>query len=358
VGSNGVVLAVRKVALTLVGPLLTGIACAGAGALRPTAHPAPARCTVAVCPDTLEVRFLGVGGFLMKHSSSVVLTGPMFSNPSLPDVALNRRIVTDSVLIRQVLDTLPELRQTQAILVGHGHYDHLMDVAYVARTYAPAAAIIGNRSVQRMLQTFPLPNSIVAFDTSEVSSAERVGAYREVAGGRVRIYPLLSEHTPNFVAGPVRLTIAPGEAPDDLREQPDQAWDWYAGSTLAYLIEFRRTDGTVAFRVHFQDAASTPPLGLPPRMPYQLRIDALLLTAGNYRNAGRDYPTTLIKLLDPRYVVVGHWEDFFNPLTRLANAIPFQGFGALARRIATSISPGSAWATPLPGAVVRIPGGR
>jgi hypothetical protein len=336
---------------------LTGIACAGAGALRPTAHPAPAPCTVAVCPDTLEVRFLGVGGFLLKHGSSVIITGPMFTNPSLPDVALNRRIVTDSALIRVALDTLPELRQTQAILVGHGHYDHLMDVAYIARTYAPAAEIIGNRSVKRMLQTFALPNTIVAFDTSEVSTAERVGAYREVAGGRVRIYPLLSEHTPNFVAGSLRLTIAPGEAPEDLTEPPKRAWDWYAGSTLAYLIEFRRPDRTVAFRVHYQDAASTPPLGLPPRMPYKLRIDALILTAGNYRNAGRDYPTTLIKLLEPRYVIVGHWEDFFNPLVRFANAIPFQGYGALAKRIEKSIPAGSVWATPLPGAVVSIPGG-
>ncbi|MFL5543984.1 MAG: hypothetical protein ACJ792_04730 [Gemmatimonadaceae bacterium] len=41
--------------------------------------------------------------------------------------------------------------RASAILVGHGHYDHLLDVPYIATHRATSAFIYGGPSIRRML---------------------------------------------------------------------------------------------------------------------------------------------------------------------------------------------------------------
>ena len=45
----------------------------------------------------------------------------------------------------------PSLARTQAILAGHSHYDHLMDLPYITSRYAPQATVYGNDTMVNLL---------------------------------------------------------------------------------------------------------------------------------------------------------------------------------------------------------------
>src|SRR5688572_12620030 len=99
----------------------------------------------------LEIEFLGVGSFAIASGGDRVLTPPFYSNPSLPDV-LTGTVRADPTAIDRFLDPIA-IEGAQAILVGHAHYDHLMDVPHVF-TRTPQATIYGNLDMQRLLAAF------------------------------------------------------------------------------------------------------------------------------------------------------------------------------------------------------------
>src|SRR5690554_4524019 len=63
---------------------------------------------------------------------------------------------------------MPESSEAQIILVGHAHYDHLLDVPYVMQKHAPKAQLYGSQTTV---------NSII----SEIP-AERMTAVNEYMG--------------------------------------------------------------------------------------------------------------------------------------------------------------------------------
>ena len=81
-----------------------------------------------------------------------VLTGPLFTNPSLLRTGL-AAIHSDTVAVDRGLAPY-DVSHAAAILVGHAHYDHLMDVPRVARHFAPRAVILGSTTVRNTLGTW------------------------------------------------------------------------------------------------------------------------------------------------------------------------------------------------------------
>ena len=99
--------------------------------------------------DELRLRYLGAGGWIIEHGSDVVLTGPLFTNPSFVRTGL-WTIASDEAEVDRYMSRF-DVSSVRAILVGHAHYDHLMDVPRVATTHAPDARIVGSRTVQNTL---------------------------------------------------------------------------------------------------------------------------------------------------------------------------------------------------------------
>ena len=104
---------------------------------------APKLCTTLVPEprpdkDAVQVTFLGVGGLIIRWQGSAVMAAPLYSNPTIGEIALSE-IHTD----RQRIDALmrEDVSDVRAIFSGHAHYDHLMDVPYVALHKAKDAEI-------------------------------------------------------------------------------------------------------------------------------------------------------------------------------------------------------------------------
>ena len=79
--------------------------------------------------------YLGVGGWIFQRGDQQVVAAPLFTHPSLVRTGL-MGIRSDTALVNRHMVPY-DVSGAAAILVGHAHYDHLMDVPQVARRHAP-----------------------------------------------------------------------------------------------------------------------------------------------------------------------------------------------------------------------------
>ena len=300
----------------------------------------------------LEIRYLGSGGHLIRRGSSAILTAPFFSNPNLFRVATSR-ISPDSARIDSAVEKIIEeggrLDDVQAILVGHAHYDHLMDVPRVWREYAPQARIFGSLTVKHILRGFDVPDDQI--ETLNSIAASRWAAGRWVTLGDLRFMAIESEHAPHAFG----IKVYGGEVRKNLSHPPRRANGYKEGRTFAFLIDFLDPDGSVAFRIHYQDAASNTPLGYPPTLygDDQRSVDVAIVCAASFTQV-QGYPEGILRAVDARYVVVGHWENFFVSQEKPPRPVPMTDVAEFVARTERALPEHARWVLPRPHAVLRI----
>jgi L-ascorbate metabolism protein UlaG (beta-lactamase superfamily) len=322
-------------------------------------------------PSTLDVRFLAVGGFHLSVGADALITAPLYTNPNLWDTMFEP-VASDPEVIDRYLGDVSDAR---AVLVGHAHYDHLLDVPYV-RNQSDDAAIYGNESVAHLLRAFQDteectdtatadPALAVPFDrVVDVSAAidyrncggvetcqehadDEAGAWITVEGANIRLRALCSLHPDQVWI----IHFGQGCMDDPLCAAPSTAGDWLEGTTLAWLIDFLDAEGNPTFRVYYQDAPTDPPVGMPSDEDLaEKAVDLALLNAGNY-DAVEDHPGGTIRALNPRYVIMGHWEDFFRTLDEPVQPLPFMDLDDLRARLEAELPGGEdvSWWIPDPG---------
>ena len=85
--------------------------------------------------DGVRVTYLGTNGYQFEFKGHALLVDPYFSRVDLLSVALGSRIQPNAARINDGLSHLAP--KADAILVTHGHFDHLLDVpAVMAKTRA------------------------------------------------------------------------------------------------------------------------------------------------------------------------------------------------------------------------------
>jgi L-ascorbate metabolism protein UlaG (beta-lactamase superfamily) len=297
-------------------------------------------------PD-LHVEYLGVAGFLVRVGDDALLTAPLFTNPSLTDITVGEVVSAPDVIDRYL--TPADVADVKAILVGHAHYDHLMDVPHVW-SMTPAATIYGNVATQRLLAAYdpgpscadtPTPVNLIPrelvvalndpaddrVDTRGCAGVEgcqgtlapHPGEWVHVPNSRIRIMALCSSHPAQF--GPVHFGGGCMEA--DACAPPLDAYDWREGDTLAYLIDFLDDSGAPIHRLFYQDAPADPPVGfVPDELLEEKATDVALLCVGTYDQVA-DHPGAIVRHLEPRYAIGGHWESFFRTRDEPLRPIPF-----------------------------------
>jgi len=276
--------------------------------------------------SVIQVRFLSAAGFLLTRGSDVIMTPPLYTNPSLKAVlGCKEPLASNHLAVER------ELRgwaaDTDAILVGHSHYDHLIDVPYIASHLAKNARIYGSAMARDLLlraePSLDHDRIVVLTDRQGRNAVDyRACLLKPVEGcvhgsgsgewikeGGMRIRALCSRHSSQFAGFNVSSTGC--KAPDALQT----TCDWKLGDTFAYLIDFMEGDRPI-FRVYYQDSPTDPEYGYPP--PELLdgkRVDLALLCAGAFDQV-RDNPRGIVRRLNPRYVLLGHWENFFRDANR------------------------------------------
>ena len=262
--------------------------------------------------EKVQIKYLGAGGFLMRRGEHVILTAPFFSNPSIKRLMLWRIKSNPQQIDRFFAPMRDAVKDVEVILVGHAHYDHLMDVPYIVENYIPQAKVYGSQTMEHILAA-ALPIDQLYSLNADAGTSDRSGKWHPAPTSRIRFMAIESEHAPHFMG----IKVFKGKYRKDKDKLPARAAAWREGQTFAYLIDFMSADGkTVEFRIHYQDATSNPPLGFPPSLTQpedQRRVDVAIVCVAGYEQV-KHYPESIIQKLNPRFVVLGHWENFFSHL--------------------------------------------
>ena len=256
--------------------------------------------------DNVRLIYLGTGGWIFERGSDQVLTAPLFSNPGLVRTGL-LPIQSDLDIVDKFMSRY-DVSEAHVILVGHAHYDHLMDVPQVALKHAPRARILGSKTVKNTLGSWSGLRERVDEVNDVAGDQKTVGAWLRYGTG-VRIMALRSFHAPHFEG----YTLYEGIRVRSLSEEPRWATEWLDGTTHAYLIDFLNVDESIAFRIYYQDAVSPPPLGFAPEQTIRERpIDVAILVPATFDQVNW-HPEAFVENLQPQRVLLGHWENFFSP---------------------------------------------
>lgn len=338
----------------LVGAAVLGSGCAGSLERLPET-PGPVTLRLAGGgPETSAaegptLRYLGVGGWLVRWRGAAFLTAPFYSNPGFFRVGL-WSIRADTARIDR---HLPDVSDATAILVGHAHYDHLMDVPWVARRRAPGATIYGSETMVNTLAGFTSLDE----EGRLLALNHRAGDYRapgewiRVAGGRIRFMALRSSHAPHALG----RTFYSGRRTEEITWKPGIAPDWLEGRTLAYLVDLLDEAGRPVFRIYYQDSAARAPAGLVPELPAEdrRRVDVAILCPASFDQVER-HPEAILENLNPRHVLLGHWEDFFRDPARPLRTVPFTDLQDFIDRMIPALPDDASWTLPEPGAQISV----
>jgi hypothetical protein len=288
--------------------------------------------------DAVEVTFLGAGGLLIRWAGQSVMTPPLYSNPTMGEVALSE-LYPDGERIDRLLHY--KVDDLSAIIVGHSHYDHAMDIPYIALRRASKAWIYGSETLVNILE--PLSDSITLKNAEERALCKVVNPFVDpcptgsvpCAGNhsfdipegvtpKFRIWPIVSEHSAPFGPGLLKLPFVKfdpvvgwrGQLLAPAKSIPTRAGDWTGGTILAYVIDLLDSNGNPAFRTYYQDSPTRKPVGYPPAcLVDQKPIDLALLCVGgaSEKPIAGQFPKDIVEAIKPRYVIGEHWEDLFNP---------------------------------------------
>jgi L-ascorbate metabolism protein UlaG (beta-lactamase superfamily) len=231
-------------------------------------------------PPGVELEWLGTAGFRLSAGGTTLLIDPYVSRPGLRHV-LSRSPLLPSADV--VATHLPE--RADAILVGHTHFDHALDVPAIARR--DGCPVYGSSSLVRLMDLHGLGPKSVA-----------VVPYRRYEVGPFVVSFVPSRHS-RLVAG-LRVP-ADGELTcDHLDHLTGRAYR--CGDVWGISIEVE------GLRLYHQGSAD---LVDDEKLPRD--VDIFLCGIAGRAFAPR-YLRRILPRLEPRVVVPHHWDDFFRPL--------------------------------------------
>ena len=237
--------------------------------------------------DGVRVTYLGTNGYQFEFKGHALLVDPYFSREDLLSVALGSRLQPDASRIDDGLKHLAP--KADAILVTHGHFDHLLDVPSVmAKTRARLVASASSIDLARRAG-------------ASSGDAIKPGDVRRIGPWKIRV--LSATHDRLF--GKVPFDRPPSQAGLSAEaaktEPPQRAADWICGEPVAFLIE---ANGQ---RIYIDSG------GTPAQLPPNERVDLAILGMALPDSRARLH--AVLERLHPRYILPSHQDDFFRPLS-------------------------------------------
>lgn len=269
--------------------------------------------------DVVVMHYYGVGGWGVQWRGRYLLLAPYFSNHGFLEIFVDRPPNLEA--IREGVVNTPFSR-AELILVGHGHVDHAGDIPGYLAAGLPSgrAGLIANRTTLNMLSGMLPPNEDFRCARAPEADAKPIEGC-ELRG--FRITPLASAHAPNVVLVGWPFTAAEGSVERPRAEPPRSPSEYLLGDTWAYLIDLLDERGEVVFRIHYMDAAAgADEKRSLARLAREKSVDVHVACVPGYHYVS-EYPEWAIEQGEARFVMLGHWEDFFRARQRRLKPVTF-----------------------------------
>ena len=111
-------------------------------------------------PEGLSLQWLGTAGFRFDYQGYTLLVDPYFTRP-------NARKTLSLNYIEPEQETITRyLNKADAILVGHTHFDHALDIPEIVKKYQ--SKVYGSESLRNLMQLYGLANKATVVNCKQV----------------------------------------------------------------------------------------------------------------------------------------------------------------------------------------------
>lgn len=260
----------------------------------------------------VRVTWLGTAGFALEHAGYTVLIDPYVTRASLFDCARGP-LRSDTVRVAQ------RLPRADAIVAGHTHFDHCLDVP--AAALVSGATVYGSPSCVHLCRAAGVPEAKVV----DVSARGGPAPFEAEVGPFVlRFVP--SVHSA-FALGRVPF---PGDIAD-CAELPMGVGAYRCGAVFSVDV---RVAGRRIYHLGSADLVDAAPAP---------GVDLLLCCVAGWTTTPRFAPRVM-SALRPGAVLLSHWDNFFRPLEGGAQALPGMQMPRLVEQL-TALEPNLAIGT-------------
>jgi L-ascorbate metabolism protein UlaG (beta-lactamase superfamily) len=257
----------------------------------------PARFHGAAGSSGVTLSWLGNNAWRLTFGATTLLIDPWVTRFPTGTYGAGTRPDTPLTIDKPTVDRY--ITAADLVLVGHGHFDHLADVPYVAER--TRAAVLGTESHLNLLRAMGTPDAQL--------TTVRGGEYLQYDGYTIEVFESLHSFTGTDATQRKQVPF-PGTRPGLPPPAPLTVSDLVEGGTLAYQV-------TIAGR--FRILALSTANFVEARLS-GLRPDLVIAAVGG--RSLHDYPARLMAALgNPTWLLPTHWDDFDLPLDQPAKDI-------------------------------------
>jgi L-ascorbate metabolism protein UlaG (beta-lactamase superfamily) len=258
-----------------------------------------------VLPRGLSLTWFGTAGFRLAYEGTVIWIDPYVTRLRLGELVRRRVIPPSEDAVATWID------RADAVLVGHTHFDHALDVPAISRRFG--CPVYGSASLEHLMGLHGLAERTVVIEP-----------HRDYEMGPFRFHFVPSVHS--------RLQLGLGipysgeltcEHLDELTPQ-----QYKCGQVFGVFIE------VAGFTLYHQGSADLLENEIKDR-----GVDLFLCGASGRRFTPR-YIERIVKALDPKLIIPTHYDDFFRPLggtTKFSFNVNLTGFADEVRAASASI---------------------
>jgi L-ascorbate metabolism protein UlaG (beta-lactamase superfamily) len=273
----------------LAGGLLTGLAAAadlGVSLLMPGTAEGAEMPGKSGGPGATDANFkwFGTDGWEISFGKRTILFDPWFERIHTGFFEGKFDAKTPLKVSESLIDE--HVKKADHILIGHGHWDHIMDIPYIAKK--TGAMVIGSETHGNIMRAYGVPEGQIV----HVKGGENM----QFDGYTIEVFPGLHS------MGPTKKHAVPGHR-ISVPAMPTTVGELPEGDSLCYLITIGGK-----FRVFLMSTAN-----YVERAISGLKPDVALI-ASIFANQIHDFTPRLLKALNhPRLILPTHWDNFERP---------------------------------------------